>query len=433
MFGLLDKLNGVFSKTFVVASLLPVLVASLLNATLLYLCNPAFRHWQQTPRTGTMDTLFNWSGISLVLVTVAYLAASATPVLTKMLEGRYLPGFVERGLVQRHVLKAALKRRKLKDLRADAVSLKETSRAWIDSFKHHQPATRWDKGDCWYKKLLSLREQRLQDEVLPYNELRDVFDGMPKVEGSDATIGDPCLDRDPLTGADIAGMFIDLTRYAIRRNLAEIVATFTYLHRAYGTTIAATRLGNQSNALAAYSEARYGFSLDIAWGRLKKVLLDSDSNFNDVLEGAKAQMDAVVLLFWLILATTLTWSLALTIKSISLPLFLTVSIVGSIICSMLYSLAVGAHDAFADIVRSVVDLCRFKLLEALHLQLPEGPSSEHRLWESVRHRFEFNEDAEIRYVHGPSAGGQASSSSTSAPPAIPSLAGIMAIPPHKAG
>jgi len=402
MFSILDKIGSIFSKAFVISTMLPVFAVFLINVSLLYISNARFRGWMQTQKPNTAwDSVSTLGCAILLLVTVGFVLSTVTPYLREWMEGQHFPLGLAGLLTRKHALHAASLRRELNQVREDRRKLGEDSPTWIRDVKsaaviEAQGPNPSREFDVWYANLQSLRERRLRACVLEYTNLSSMLDELK----SRAPTGDF-----PVSTKEVVREFADLVEYAIRRCETRAVELFTEIHRSYGSTPAPTRLGNQANALAAYSEVRYGFSLELAWGRFQKVLLDSPSSkYNELLSDVKSRLDAAVLLFWLLLATSVIWSAALTTFSISLPLFLFASIGGWIACYSLYNVTAGAHAAFAEVVRSIVDMYRFDLLKALNIQRPEGPIAEKILWEKVRRRLEFGEEADIRYTPAPPTG-----------------------------
>jgi hypothetical protein len=402
MFSILDKIGGIFSKAFVISTMLPVFAVFLINVSLLYISNARFRGWMQTQKPNTAwDSVSTVGCAILLLVTVGFVLSAVTPYLREIMQGQHFPVGLTGLLTRKHALHAASLHTELNKLREDRRKFGEDSATWMGDVQSIaangiQTSRPWREFDYWYANLQSLRERRLRACVLEYKDLSAMLVGLK----SRAQTGDF-----PVSTKEVVREFADLVEYAIRRCETRAVELFTEIHRSYGSTPAPTRLGNQANALAAYSEIRYGFSLELAWARFQKVLLDSPSSkYNDLLSDVKSRLDAAVLLFWLILATSVIWSAALTTFSISLPLFLLASIGGWIACYSLYNVTASAHAAFAEVVRSIVDMYRFDLLKALNIQRPEGPIAEKVLWEKVRRRLEFGEEADIRYTPAPSTG-----------------------------
>lgn len=402
MLALLDKLRGFFSQQFLIAALLPVFVVSSINGTLLYFCSEGFRRWLQ-PKSSTtvMDTLQTSGGVALALLMLAYLLSSSTAYLRELLEGRHLGRWLAGQLTIKHVRRADRLRADLRKLRNDLRKLERDCPTWEEDLRNaRKKAEQAPAGSLrcalgtaepWQTKLDTLKDLRRRDCTFPFELLRDVALEMVTVVATTY----PCATE------DVAEEFVDLLQHARRRNEATATELFIDLHRSYGSTGAPTRLGNQSKALEAYPQIRYGFSLDLAWGKLQKILLDSKSAYSEVLQNVKAQFDAAVLLTWLVLVTTVVWSLLLAAVSISLPLFLLIAAGGSLTSYALYQVTITAHAAFADIVRGVTDLYRFKLLDELHLKVPDGPLAERRLWEKLRRKLEFGEDADLRYTAAP--------------------------------
>jgi hypothetical protein len=351
----------------------------------------------QQPIT-VIEAVRSGGGVTLVLLMLAYLLSSSTSYLRELMEGKHLGHWLAAKLTMKHVAQATKLRTALREVRRELRHLERDCPSWEANLRDARAnAMKADHGSLcgivdshepWVATFQDLKGLRQQDDPFPYESLEIVALGLQK--SVEKTLPDHT--------EEIAEEFVELLHYAMRRNEARATELFAEIHRSYGITIAPTRLGNQNNALAVYPQIRYGFSLDLAWGRLQKILLDSSSKYAGVLQDIKAQLDAVVLLAWLMLVTTLVWSVVLVTLSISLPLFLLVTVGGSTTCYALYNVTTTTHLAFADVVRSVVDFYRFDLLENLRLKAPDGPVAERRLWEKLRRKLEFGEDVDLQYV-----------------------------------
>jgi len=63
--------------------------------------------------------------------------------------------------------------------------------------------------------------------------------------------------------------------------------------------------------------------------------------------------------------------------------FIIAGVIGPLVAFGAYTLACRAYSVFADVMRSGVDLFRFKLLGDLHLPLPLGLEEERVAWTNL--------------------------------------------------
>jgi hypothetical protein len=146
--------------------------------------------------------------------------------------------------------------------------------------------------------------------------------------------------------------------------------------------LAPTAMGNIGGTMRSYAQRHYGFDLDVLWTRLQNAS-QSSTSFYGVLQDAKAQLDFLVALTCLMLATTCAWLLLELLIYRSAHDFVVIGIIGPLVVFLLYVLCCRAYNVFADLMRSCVDLFRFKVLSDLHIPLPLGLEEERQVWHGV--------------------------------------------------
>ncbi len=86
----------------------------------------------------------------------------------------------------------------------------------------------------------------------------------------------------------------------------------------------------------------------------------------------------------------------------SWPFFVVVAFAAPLGARFFYELAVENYLIFTDVVKSAVDLYRFKLLKSLHIPLPGGIRQERELWSALQDLATFGKEGlEISYEHDP--------------------------------
>jgi hypothetical protein len=143
--------------------------------------------------------------------------------------------------------------------------------------------------------------------------------------------------------------------------------------------LAPTALGNVARTAHRYAEDTYCFDLDVLWTRLDQALRTSDP-FYKTLENAKVQLDFYVACASLAWITTAAWLLLHLALLRSVVDFVIIGVVGPLVAHGAYELACRAYKVFADVMRTGVDLFRFKVLTDLHLPLPLGLEEERIAW-----------------------------------------------------
>jgi hypothetical protein len=163
--------------------------------------------------------------------------------------------------------------------------------------------------------------------------------------------------------------------------------------------LAPTAMGNIAESVRSYARSRYEMDLDPFWSRLQKVLL-GDEKFYSTLVDAKTQLDFMISLFWLTVCITAVWSVTLLYLRRSLAAFLIVAVLGPVLSVLWYRIALQNYRAFADILKSSIDLYRFQLLDSLHIRQPSGTDQERRTWADLNQIIGYGQPGErVSYSH----------------------------------
>ena len=170
--------------------------------------------------------------------------------------------------------------------------------------------------------------------------------------------------------AEVAELYTELGRYERERRLS-----YPWKRE----MVMSTRLGNIMRAAEAYPLRLYNLDAVVIWPRLQSVLPES---FASGLQDAKATLDLLLNLVTLSIPFTLAWQLYLALTSRRWGWFLIVGL-GWIVAILAYQAALGAAQAYGELIKAAHDLYRWDLLSALHLKKPASYSEERELWEVV--------------------------------------------------
>jgi hypothetical protein len=162
--------------------------------------------------------------------------------------------------------------------------------------------------------------------------------------------------------------------------------------------LAITRMGNIGQTMRSYAITRYNLDLDIFWSRLQNSIQTNATTYFDVLQDVKVQVDCLVSLVWLSAIFSLVFTPWMFFNRTSVLGFAVAGAAG-LLSLWLYSLACSSYEVFADVMRGAVDLFRFRLLDDLHLGLPNGPEEERFLWERLGNMTGYARKEIIRYKH----------------------------------
>jgi hypothetical protein len=143
--------------------------------------------------------------------------------------------------------------------------------------------------------------------------------------------------------------------------------------------LAPTSMGNIGRTMRAYAQRQYEFDLDVLWTRLQNASQSSDK-FYQTLQDVRVQLDFYVACKTLTCVTVGVWmALELGVFHSGTD-YLAIVLGGTVLFLFTRWLAWRAYLVFADVMRTCVDLFRFKLMSDLHLPLPAGIEEEKVAW-----------------------------------------------------
>jgi hypothetical protein len=158
-------------------------------------------------------------------------------------------------------------------------------------------------------------------------------------------------------------------------------------------------MGNLAESVRSYARSRYEMNLDSFWSRLQKSI-QADEKFYLTLIDAKTQLDFLVSLFWLTTLFTVIWLASILYLRTSWLAFVFVGVIGAGLAALWYEIAKQNYLAFADILRTSIDMFRFDLLKGLHIKLPSSSDHERTTWQQLNYLIGHGDETEtVRYFH----------------------------------
>ncbi|HEX3466459.1 MAG TPA: hypothetical protein VHS78_20615 [Candidatus Elarobacter sp.] len=393
------NLTSLLPKSFIFGSFMPVVIFGFLNGALLYWSSATFREIAAPWLTGTPGIAI--AVLFVAAVVAAYVISSLQNVMRRALEGAYGPWWLKSSLRADENKRKERLTAERNEARADASDV-ESADKWLGrlgeaaSEAAKAPGTKdyATEGEAVHALVADLKARRLRWEPLHGDEIQQAVDGM--VEAVKACRSDPALttDRQDLT---------PIVRYAELEAPERERATFAARERAFGDDLpAATELGNIAAAMASYGRKRYNFDVDAFWGRLQPVIQQNDASSYSALLDAKTQLDFLIACWWFTVLTTIAWTVLFALAGDALVAALLTGPLGILGATILYRLAATAYASYAEFVRACIDLNRFALLRALHVQLPAGIRDERVLWTALSRVSSFGSSVvELSYQHGP--------------------------------
>jgi hypothetical protein len=395
---LLDKLESLFSKTFVVGTI-PLLAFLVLNASLLYLVSAPFQSWIKVFFALDAARLAVVSfAVLMALVVLSYVFSTLTTGLREVLEGKHLNTFFANCLRERYRSRLADLEDQLTQARRSLRKIRQKRQSWQTEMAMARRAGA-TATVCTYQRraqLTGLLGRQSANQSIDPEDLETEIDKLADDLGRNSTgLGtDACaaLDTDQ-------GLVMRLIAYAADYYQAEVVTHFNEIQFDFpGQDVAPTRMGNIAGVAPYYAQSRYSMNLEVYWTRLQKVIAE-DAHFYPMLQESKMQLDFLVELFWLTLLFTLIWVIALPFIGEGVYLYPIIAVAGPLLTWIWYRIALRNYRAFSDLLRSAVDLYRLQLLNQLHIPLPANASQECILWEGLEQRTAYGDDTNFLLEH----------------------------------
>ena len=393
---LLDKLQSLFSKNFVIGSI-PLFAFFFLHGLMAYRVSYYFQVWvrsyffSQAPSRQAMLSF----ALLLIVIIISYVLSTLSVFLREILEGKHgLGGFLSIAMSQRYRDRLVQIENDLREAKKKRRTLKQKQALWTremgEAYQLGEKA-----AHCVYQTrptLRTLSDRRRSNQEITLAELE------PEVQFLTATLSanNPELETDASKNLDRDhSTLLQLIRYATDRaeeQYAQLLTEFQFDYA--GEDVAPTRMGNISQVAPHYAASRYSLNLDIFWTRLQKVVA-ADANFYSAMQDAKMQVDFLVALIWHTLLFTLVWVIALPCLGEAKYLFLVIATMGPILAYVWYLVALQNYRAFASVLCASVDLFRIDLLKALRVPLPANAEQERLIWETIEQRLVFGEHSNI--------------------------------------
>jgi len=397
MFGtLLDKLQSLFSKNFVIGSI-PLFAFLFLHGLMAYRVSYYFQGWVRTYFLS--QDIFRQAVLSFALllatVIVSYVLSTLSVFMREILEGKHgLGKFLSDALSQRYRDRLIEVESELRAAKTKRRRLKGKQDLWTRELgEAYQLGAR--VATCVYQArpaLVALSDRLKSNQEIALVELET------EVQPLTATLraNNPELETEASRNLDRDhGTLLQLIRYAsdaAQEQYTQLLTEFQFDYA--GEDVAPTKLGNISRVAPHYAASRYSMNLDIFWTRLQKVIA-ADANFYAVLQDAKMQVDFLVALIWYTLSFTLIWVIALPCMGEAMDLFLGIAIVGPLLAYVWYRVALQNYRAFANVLCASVDLFRMDLLKVLRVPPPSNAEQERLIWETIEQRLVFGEHSNI--------------------------------------
>jgi len=392
------NLTKSFSSSFLLAGVFPSISFLIFNVAMTSLLSRSFRKqtvflWQETT---VAKAAFMAAITSIVVLTLAYSLTALATRLRKVLEGDWPPLFSR--LRERCVQTQSANRAKIDEQIRKIYQyrrIEEDTDAWTeDLIKARQLGVRYRPGQ--------VRPTGAVDPIQDLKAARDKYELISNTDVSKAVrrVQNLLLSYDAEADAGLDQIQVNLNElidYALARAQQEHFQLFNFLQLNYGSgIIAPTQMGNIAASIQAYAVKRYNFNLEIFWSSLQRCILQ-DKEFSPVLEDAKTRLDFLIVSFWLTIGFVFSWGILLPFLGHWMAMFVILVVAGPALAYLWHRAAVEQYRAFADAIKTGIDLFRIDLLDSLHVRRPIDFLDEQDMWRYLNGMTEYGEEGNFRF------------------------------------
>ena len=371
LFSIIQSSLGL-SKNFLIAYLLPWLIFFVASGGVLYRIGDPWKLLALDP--GSKDTWF----LTFTLVAIsalAYVFSTLGNLMRELLEGRHV--------LESKWLRAGshtIQRKKLDDLSEHFRKLghelyKLPIARWKNILRLANEAG-WTRPNCvypntkvsqgGYRTFQKVRNLRLRGELIGFDDLRETVRYMhSELRANNTTKANAgALLEDCRQVQEIIEYAQDAYAYERNRYFSRRQFRFpgVFIQRklddpsAPSNILAATEMGNIARTIRSYGLNRYSFDLDVLWSRLQPIVQEK-KDFYGSLQDAKTQLDFLISLCWVSAVFWILWAILVPRYSHDdYKLFGLIMFAGPAFTWLWYRLACESYTAFADLMRTSVDL-----------------------------------------------------------------------------
>jgi hypothetical protein len=403
---ILTTLQSLISPSFVVASFFPMLTFWLLNAGTLYWSSETFRNligrvW--TAGTGIQNSIWA-AGFLMATAMTAYILSALIPTFQAWMEGKWRDEMV-------HLFAAAEGRRleKIDDqIRAVAryrTMLDKKTDIWVPILRRaaksghthhpgHNAFVPWSPAAVAVRNLVDLGHANRRIALDKLDEAVEMLREALTQNDYDTPLpnGKWILD-------ETFQKLVQLLQEAHVREVTNHMRLQTERHFSFGTqNLAPTKMGNIANTVQSFAVNRYNMNLEVFWSRLQHSVA-SDKDFSAKLEAVRTKLEFLIGCSTLTATWAAIWVVILLVWGNEWIAFVCVALGGPLISYAWYRVATEHYKAYADVLRTSVDLFRFGLLRDFHISLPADVDAERTLWDQLNELTAYYDVNNFRFEH----------------------------------
>jgi hypothetical protein len=394
--GVLNALQGIYGKGFILAGFLPICLLLGVSWFLGCCLSPGFVEFTEYLLSAKLLQQFAIGTLTLFLISIiSFVFWQLNSWFLHAFEGRVLPQFVQDYLSAGERNACAALDKEVLTYRNIAFDFRKAKSQWeakllavstgIGTKFDNKPleeeyATLRKETEGWQAVKFTLFEnfyKHLEAELKKTN-LADAA----KLEEMRDELSGPLI----ATGCALAER--DLYRRIGKRNSSYPLDQMS---------IGPSRLANVQAAQRADLVLSYGIDIGVFWSSLQKIAA-GDDKFAAILENSKARLDFSVALAAVSAIFTLCWLLFYGFVASSWSVYLIVAGAAVLATIVTRQLVLLNYQSFAETVRTTVELFRFDLLKSMHLPLPQDSDAEKQTWNWLAQSLQVGNRTKVTYA-----------------------------------
>jgi hypothetical protein len=394
--GVLDALQGIFGKGFALAGFLPVILVTSISWIVGCWLWPSCRDLSDYFLQLKLTQQFAIAVLALLLISmISFVFWLLNPVFRQILEGRIFPISLQDVLANRHRRKMEALENEKQGLFTEFGSFREAEQTWpAELMKASTGAGQAIQDQSLLKEYDALKSRFEKLAPVKYSIVEEIYNRLIKELNATLITVQGLQDaRDGMIESIIPAGKVRAQRAFFRKLLDRSLS-----YPSQEISLGPTRLANIQEAQRDYVMASYGIDLSVFWSDLQKIASD-DEKFAGTLEQTKLRLDFAVAMTAVSAIFTLGWIILHFFTGNDVTVYVVVAATALAATLLCHRLVFINYSAFAETSRTAVELYRFKLMKALHLELPKTTDDEQKTWFDLADRLEARVGVTVKYDH----------------------------------
>lgn len=393
--GVLNALQSIYGKGFVLAGFLPVCLLLSVSWCLGCCLSPEVVDFSEYLLSVKLFQQFTIGILTLFLLSiVSFIFWQLNSWFRQVLEGRVLPRFAQDWLsvVERKGCESL--EQKIQTFQNEVVSFRSANVQWETQLLASSTGTGTVIHDIHLSgKFDRLAKQAAGWRAVPYQTFEDFY----KLLSAELVLTSDKVPRLVEMREKLWTSLIPAGLGMAERELFRRVAQRTSNYPKDQMSIGPSRLANVQEAQRDYLAQSYGVDVAVFWSSLQKIAT-ADEKFAALLDNSKTRLDFSVALAAIAAIFTLGWISIYGLLGSSTLLYTAVSLAAAFVTVVARQLVLLNYQSFAETVRTTVELFRFDLLKSMHIVLPQDSAAEGVIWTALAERLQIGNKTKLTYA-----------------------------------